>query len=190
MKKLLTVVLVSWLFTCTLAQDSKTKQDAQKPDFSGTWTRNNPRTDAMPAQDPMAMLQMTLKITYQSPKLKINRTVSNDRSIPNILPPGVTELKAEFSYFTDGRGESNRSTFGPSPFGASDVKSKTGWEGDKLVVRSSASRPSPDGGSVIVTSTETWELSSDGKTLIETTTFNSLVGTRTFQKEFTRVRKP
>ncbi len=52
MKRLVTLVLVPWLFTSTLAQDSKTKQETQKPNFSGTWVGNNSSTDTKPARDP------------------------------------------------------------------------------------------------------------------------------------------
>ena len=62
-------------------------------------------------------------------------------------------------YFTDGREVSNK-----DPFGGQMVKSKTKWDGDKLVSRI-VTRRMMAGRPVDMDIIEEWKLSKDGKTL-------------------------
>lgn len=88
-------------------------------------------------------------------------------------------VTSESIYFTDGRGETNENQFGPGS------SSKTTWEGDRIVVRSSRRKES--GQRVTTEITETWALSSDAKLLTKTTTVVSAAGTRTLTEAFKRV---
>ena len=75
----------------------------------------------------------------------------------------------EFTYYTDGRGETN-----PAAIGGGEVRSKTKWDGDKVAARSKMNWPGQNGGPAVeLEVTQKWQVSSDGKTLTNTTAFSS-----------------
>ncbi len=89
------------------------------------------------------------------------------------------ESISERIYYTDGRGERNssplqtalvRGGLNQSDSKSNEVKSKTKWQGHKLVSRSSTPLE-VQGNRVFLEITETWELSEDGKTMTIVTSF-------------------
>jgi hypothetical protein len=106
------------------------------------------------------------------------------------------EFNNDSVFYTDNRGETNPSVFqmspgmgGPSQSSAKsdELKSKTKWDGNKLVSQSSI-RFVVMGNSVMLNVIEKRELSADGKTLTITTNFNAPTGSGGTTKEvFTRV---
>jgi hypothetical protein len=171
MKHPIAFLLVLFCAASVSTQTSKRDQATEKPrpDFSGTWVRDNSKSNLGPFNgSPMARAELTLVIAQHDPELKVSRK----------LKLSDKELTGGLVYYTDGRGETN-----PSSFSRAEVKSRTTWDGDKIVAQSSPSRTSPAGD---VDTTETWELSTDGKTLIQTTTITSRLATRTMKEVFNR----
>ncbi len=169
------LVLLSLYATSVFAQNDKSNQAAEKPrpNFSGTWVRDNSKSNLGPfSGSPMARAELTLVIVQHDPELKISRK----------LKLGERELAGELTYYTDGRGEIN-----PSSFSRAEVKSKTKWDSDQIVAQSPHSRTTPAGGTINLDTTERWELSSEGKTLIQTTTITSPKGSRTIKQVFNRL---
>jgi hypothetical protein len=109
-----------------------------------------------------------ITITLHDPELKIRKTVTVN---------GQKEER-ELTYFTDGRGETNPTTAwitanpGSESGRPPETKSKTSWSGEKVVTRSVFQTRA---GSAIMEFEITVErrLSSDGKTLTETTHTNA-----------------
>ena len=83
-------------------------------------------------------------------------------------------------YFTDGRGETN-----PNILSNEQMRSKTKWEGARLISRSSSSM-SFNGQSVTLEAIEKRELSADGKTLLITNTISSPRGVDVIKLVFKR----
>jgi hypothetical protein len=135
------------------ARDDRKKEGKSHPDLSGTWELDRSKSDfGLFRERPLARADATLVIAHRDPELKITRTLKlNDRQ----------EVK-EFGYYTDERGETN-----PATIGAGEVKSKTKWDGDKVVAHAKVTRQSPRGDFDIDT-TEKWQVSADGKTLTQT----------------------
>jgi hypothetical protein len=125
-------------------------QQTSKPDFTGIW-------NARIVENPNAAVE-GLNISYTDPKLEVVRfrTYAAQRAI------------RKFVYYTDGRGETQKPIF---PNASADSnKSKTQRVGEKFVITETVF--SKQSGRKITTDrTVTLEVSSDGKTLTETTTF-------------------
>jgi hypothetical protein len=141
----------------------KKKEGKTHPDFSGTWELDKSKSDFGLFRDrPLAKADSTLVIAHRDPKLKITRTLKLNEQL---------EVK-EFNYYADERGETN-----PATVGAGEVKSKTKWEGDKVAARAKMSWPGPGGGAgVELDVTQKWQVSSDGKTLTNTTVITNQMG--------------
>ena len=139
-----------------IQQDSKTNS---KPDFTGVW-------NARILADPMAPVE-GLKISYNDPKLEILR-IRTYRN-PDTLT-GSTRGTRKFVYYTDGRGETQKPIFPNASAPAN--KSKTQRVGEKFVITESWTEKH-SGKKITTDRTATLEVSPDGKTLIETTTFIS-----------------
>lgn len=139
------------LLLAALAAPAHVRQKAQAhPDFSGTWELDRPKSDFGVFWDrPLAKTDATLVVSHRDPELRLTRTLRLN---------GREETK-EFTYYTDGRGETNASTMAGAPVGT-----KTGWEREAAVARGRLSRPGRDG-RVEVEVTESWQLSGAGKTL-------------------------
>jgi hypothetical protein len=144
------------LFTCaavSAARDDKKKDAKARPDLNGTWTLDKSKSDFGPFRErPIAKADATLVVSQHDPELKVTRTLSLN---------GQQETK-EFTYYADERGETN-----PASIGGGEVKSKTKWDGDKVLVHSKITRQGQRGDFEIDT-TEKWQVSSDGKTLTQT----------------------
>ena len=161
---LLTTLITLCLLACVAAaaaRDDKKKEGKPHPDLSGTWQLDRSKSDfGLFSDRPISKADATLVIAHHDPELKITRTLRLN---------GQEETK-EFAYFTDERGETNPAAIGPG-----DVKSKTKWDGDKVVARARVTRQG-QGGAYDLDVTQKWQVSSDGKTLTNTTTIGSQMG--------------
>ena len=128
---------------------------------------------------------MTLTISHKEPELRVSRkTISNGRESTN-----------DAIFYTDGRGETNLSRLRSTIVigvpnqddlkKSSELKSKTKWEGGKVVSRSSTPQDVM-GNRFFLEITEARELSSDGRKLTIVTTF--LPGRSTVSEVFDRVQ--
>jgi hypothetical protein len=142
-----------------------------KPNLSGNWTLDVARSNfGRLAGSQFSNAKMTLKISFKEPELKIVRYASLNGQTRN----------HNLTYFTDGRGETN-----PNILTNEQMRSKTKWEGARLISRSSSSM-SFNGQSVNLEAIEKRELSSDGKTLIVTNTISSPRGIDVVKLVFVR----
>ncbi len=158
---LLTMCLV---FACAAAgaaaRGEGKKEEKPRPDLSGTWELDKSKSDFGLFRDrPISKADSTLVIAHREPELKIRRTLRLG---------GQQEVK-EFTYYTDGRGETN-----PAAVGAGEVKSKTKWDGSKVSAHAKMTWPGQNGSAgVEMDVTQKWQVSSDGKSLTNTTAFSS-----------------
>lgn len=143
------------------------KVPADKPDLSGTWQLDRKRSNIGRSHSGDAPEQ--IKITHSEPELRLVRTT---------LARGQQQ-EAQFIYYTDGRGETNPTTQWLTTNPGSDLdrpaetKSRTNWNGQKLLTRSRFQ--SEAGGVVLIFEITTeWRLSPDGKTLTQTTKTTAL----------------
>jgi hypothetical protein len=152
------LLLLTCLAVCVpvcFSQSDKTV----KPDLTGTWEFKPPGNKGAKTQN---NILEQVKITHHDPELILRYKIQSD---------GVTEERA-LTYYTDGRGETN--TTGPKSNADSDswqpdIESTTTWSEDKVVIRSV--KQSFSGVAIFVIEiVDEWKLSSDGNTLIRTTT--------------------
>ena len=150
------------------ARDDKKKNDKPRPDLSGTWELDRPKSDFGLFRDrPVSKADSTLVVAHRDPELKITRTLRLN---------GQQETK-EFTYYTDGRGETN-----PATIGAGEVKSKTKWDGDKVAARSKMTWR----GGAEMDVTQKWQVSPDGKTLTNTTVISNQMGVQEIKLVYRR----
>ena len=126
----------------------------QRPDFSGTWKLDKEKSD-VGAEERNGRFRGgmfdSLVIEHKDPELIIKRKMN--------LPSGE-ERTTQSKYTTDGKDNTNEG------FRGMTSKSKTHWEGDKLVTEST--RETPRG---TIETKEVRSLSADGKTMtVESTT--------------------
>ncbi len=116
-----------------------------KPDFSGVWNLDKDKSDMSggPGGGPR-MVSPSMTIERKDPQLIIKRKFEFQGE----------ERIQELKYTTDGKPNTNEG------FRGRTVKSKTYWDGDKLVTE--ATRETQQG---TVETKETYSLSEDGKTL-------------------------
>ena len=138
------------------------KQEGRpRPDLSGTWQIDRAKSDfGLFGDRPLAKADSTLVVEHREPELKIRRTLSLG---------GREEVK-EFAYYTDGRGETNQATLG-----VGEVKSKTRWDGDRVVCEARITRRG-QGGPYELEVTQRWQVSAGGKTLTNTTVIRGKAG--------------
>ena len=150
---LLTTLLCLCLLACAAAAAGDDKKKEEHPDLSGTWTLDRSKSDfGLFSDRPIGRAEMTVVVEHREPELKITRTMRVN---------GHEETRA-LAYYTDGRGEAN-----PGLFGVSEIKSKTAWEGERVVARATLKRKGPHGDADLEL-TEKWYVSGDGKTLTQT----------------------
>ena len=151
-------VFVFLIAVCAIARGQGSQP--AKPDFSGTWAFDPARSNVSPKSTANA----GIKISHHDPELKISMTVTIN---------GNPQPK-EFTYFSDGRGETNPATrwISTSPDGntphPAETKSKTKWSGDRIVTRYTLRTRM----GIHISEeeiVEEWKLSADGKTLTRTT---------------------
>src|SRR5215204_708800 len=160
-----TILLSLCLLACAVggaaARNEGKKEGKPRPDLSGTWELDKSKSDFGLFRDrPVSKADSTLIIAHKEPELKITRTLKLN---------GQQETK-EFFYYTDERGETN-----PATIGAGEVKSKTKWDGDKVSAYAKMTWPGQNGAAgAEMDVTQKWQVSSDGKSLTNTTAFSSV----------------
>ena len=158
---ILSVCLAASLAVASPARDDKKKEGKPRPDLSGTWELDKSKSDFGLFRDrPISKADSTLVVAHKEPELKLTRTLKLN---------GQQETK-EFTYYTDERGETN-----PATIGAGEVKSKTKWDGDKVSAYAKMTWPGQNGAAgAEMDVTQKWQVSSDGKSLTNTTAFSSV----------------
>jgi hypothetical protein len=156
--RILPVLLVAVL-AANAAQSNKSQTTF---DISGKWLldRNNSNAGDFGKRD------TPIVIAYNEPELRITRTLERN----------AQQLERDFVYYTDGRGETNMAlmllttnqrTITTEELDKEMVKSKTKRERNKIVIR--ATRRNMMGTHVLEYEVvDEWKLSSDGKTLTQT----------------------
>ena len=170
MKAILLTLYLLACATAVAAGDDKKKE--KHPDFSGTWRIDRAKSDfGAFSERPLSLADSTLDVEHRDPELKIRRTLSLN---------GQEEVK-EFAYYTDERGETNQATIGMG-----EVKSKTRWDGDKVVSEAQIRRRGQSG-TYELNVTQKWQVSSDGKTLTNTTNISNEMGAQQVKLVYRRV---
>ena len=141
-----------------------------KANMSGTWVLDKAKSNFGRFSKEAANAKITMKILHKEPTLKMTRSGSLN---------GEARSQS-LTFYTDGRGETN-----PGLLGNSQAKSKTTWEGEKLVTHS-WSTLSINGETVQLETLERRELSSDGKTLTVSVSATSPRGIDSLKLVFTR----
>jgi hypothetical protein len=153
-KVILLLICLAICVPVCLSQSNETV----KPDLSGTWEFEAPRNKQAKSQD---STWEQVKITHRDPELIIRLKIQTW---------DVTDER-DLIYYTDGRGETNTArpmiaNFDSWQPGTTD--SQTIWSKDKVVTRSV--EQSFSGAAIVVYEiVDEWKLSSDGKTLTQTT---------------------
>src|SRR5438270_381576 len=134
---------------------------AQTPDFSGSW-----RFDRSPSKNVESRSRfddLTLVVSQSAAEIRITRTLTTK---------GKQRI-AKLAYYTDERGEKNRSIYGDTR------ESKSAWHGNKFVseftVRSTVFGSS-GAETYIQPARDIWEISNDGKRLVITTQIDEVKG--------------
>jgi hypothetical protein len=154
-------LMLTFALTALAQEKQKNVKVQNKPNLNGEWVLDRGRSNVGRAARP----DLPVKITHQDPELKIKYQFDHGGQI----------VEREFSYYTDGRGETNPATMFLSDgvrINARDVdkqvtKSKTRWSGNKLVTRFTL-RSAIAGHILEFDVIEEWRLSDDGKTLTQT----------------------
>lgn len=145
--------------SCLAQSNLKKPPREDKPDLSGVWVLDISRGNFDKFNHELAKGGITLIVSEHEPEIKITRKFRVEGK----------ERTQELIYYTDGRGETN-----PAMTIDYLIKSKTNWDGRKLVSRSTNSTMTR-GHRIHVDTVERWELSTDGQTLIHTTSLSPLV---------------
>lgn len=142
---------------------------AQAPaDFSGTWKINMSKSDP-PPQGRGGMQQVD--------QSRIVLTITQTADMVTIVRSGG-QMDLTTTYYLDGRESTNR-------MGRGEMKSTSRWDGAKLITEGAAEMETPMGAMSIET-TETRELSADGKQMTVTVRSVTPRGTRTQKTVFDR----
>ncbi len=150
------------LLLAVFAVNAQTNKSPTTFDISGKWLLDRSKSNA----GDFGKRDTPVVIVYNEPELRITRTLERN---------GQT-LERDFVYYTDGRGETNMAlillTTNTRDVTAEDldkevIKSKTTRQRDKIVIR--AIRRNMTGTHVFeYEMVDEWKLSSDGKTLTQT----------------------
>ena len=157
MNRRINLALIGLVFCVTVfgAQDSPRIGRSRAPNLTGTWVFNLSKSDiGSPAGSPLYD-QLTLTILHREPELQILRQLRKKKR----------EISQRLVYYTDKRGESN-----PTIDGRNRLRSKTSWEANVLI-SSGVSQQEIPFGYVKTETTERWELSPDGNTLKQISSF-------------------
>jgi hypothetical protein len=165
------ILILLFAMGLSSAQISNQEKEGQtKPDVNGTWKLDPTKSNAVDIGKPGE----PIKIVYSDPELRITRT----------FVVGGQSVEHDFVYLTNGKGEKNPGTLfvevdsrskRPTVLQNEQVKSKTKWQGNKIVTRSSVeSRIGGVGGlSMQYLVVDEWKMSPDSKTLTQTTKFQA-----------------
>lgn len=137
-------------------------QDQSVPNLSGTWELIEDDNDAM-----------KLKPTHAGfPRLKL--VISQEGSLIRFTQKQIrrgAETVQEYSYYTDGRSETNVGRVELWPHSVARFESVSGWQKERLLIKYNAEHLRWIGRSVSdtwVTRKDEWRLGSNGETLIVT----------------------
>ncbi len=163
------------------------------PNFAGTWTLDVAKSRISDREKAVIAFQT---ITAVQTGTDISVTTTTKRVPPPDAPkaaegtpgggtaPAMGPFSNTFAFTFDGK-ETVASA--PGPNGKSmPVKTSSKWEGSKLVLTTSRTHPSRDGGEITTVTKETWELVGDGKTLIIRRDNVSPEGTSTTARVYTK----
>jgi hypothetical protein len=128
-------------------------QKKAPPDLSGVWKLDKSKGNYAKYSGLKPDADLILVVSHAEPEIKVVR-----RSIW-----AGQERVQEAVYYSDGRGETSR-TF----MGSAEHKSKSEWDGDRLVTRFSYPSKGPGRGTFTYEVTQEWKLSADGETLTQT----------------------
>jgi hypothetical protein len=162
--------------------------------FAGTWTLDVAKSRISDREKAVIAFQ---SITAVQTDKDISVTITTKRVPPPDAPkaaegtpgggaaPAMGPFSTTSAYTFDGK-ETVASA--PGPNGKSmPVTTSSKWEGSKLILTTSRTHPSRDGGGEITTVTkETWELAGDGKTLIIRRDQTTPEGTSTTARVYTK----
>jgi hypothetical protein len=146
------------------SQTSVQTKPTRRSAFIGTWIPKGEK-EKMPDAGADGWTKVNIEQQDSALKFKVVHAVNSKTK------------NYELAYYTDGRGETNRGMVyffivANSKLAAEEVKSKTTWDGDALVVVHRVSMPDTviQGGVVVVDCDVTmrWEVSPDGKVLSRT----------------------
>lgn len=152
MRKIVVFLCVLSFVGLCVGQAGQKSPAKSRPDFSGAWTLDSSRGNYKRFNAEVAKGGMTLNITQNEPEIKVTRKFILDGK----------EQTQELVYYTDERGEIN-----PVMMSNVLIKSKTKWDGKKLVSKSTTETVG-HGSKFWIDTTEKWELSADGETMTQT----------------------
>ena len=150
--------------TTSDSQTSKQATTTRRSPLAGIWIPKVEK-DKMPEAGPDGWTKVNIEQQDSALKFSVVHAV------------GSKSKNYELTYYTDGRGESNGGMVyyfivANNKVAGAEVKSKSAWDGDALVVVHRVSMPDqPIKGGVVYTSldvTMRWEVSPDGKVLTRT----------------------
>lgn len=144
------LIVLSAVFGLTPVQSAPLQS---RPDFSGTWKLDKSKGNYVEISGLKPEADLILVISHAEPQIKVTR---------KLLWNGREDLQ-ETNYYADGRGEFSR-TF----INESESKSKTKWNGKKVVTEFSVTLKNEKLGEIKYDVIQEWKLSADGKTLTQT----------------------
>jgi hypothetical protein len=163
-KHILYTTVLSLLLLAVSASAQKT------PNFAGTWTLDVANSRISDREKAVIAFQT---ITAVQTEGNISVTTTTKRVPPPDAPKDAAAANAAamgpvsntFAFSFDGK---ETTVDAPGPGGKSmPVKTSSKWEGSKLVLTTSRTVPSRDGGGEVnVVTKETWDLAPDGKLII------------------------
>ena len=142
---------------------AQSKPAKPKPDLTGSWLLDAKKSNSVGLT---SRPDLPIKISHRDPELRITLASESKGQV----------VERESIYFTDGRGEENQATTmlttnpgaPPRDLQKEQTKSTTRWSGNKVVTRSLLQLQA--GGRMLEFElVDEWKLSSDSKTLTQTT---------------------
>ena len=153
-------IVVAALMAVVLIGDVAGQSQPSPASFTGTWERDKTRSDPLMRRGQSVDADVTLVIEQSPPTVSIKR----------IVTMGADRAVRQLTYTTDGKENKNVNPRG------SEVKTRSQWDGGRLVTKGRQSLDSPLGPTEADLS-EVWTLSPDGRTLtIESTTTVPVAG--------------
>ncbi|MBV9924464.1 MAG: hypothetical protein JOZ96_05430 [Acidobacteria bacterium] len=187
------VKLCVLMTACMLACLGGAARAGGRPNLSGSWELDGGRSSFGDYAGPLSKAKTKLEIRHKEPEVRIVWTLSRGDW-------GLSQLALLFS---DGRGEETASLLDAEGMlaettcmsgggGGRQVKSKTVWEGNKLVTRTSEQLQLASGPAEVDVLDE-WELSKDKQSLVQLTRLTPKdaaagVAAREFKRVYRRVK--
>ena len=153
-----TVALCILLLSC-VTSIARAQNNRNTPNLTGNWRLVESQNSSVSGNQTANRPTTTLIIVHQDPEIRMTlQTVVNRRA-----------SHVRHTYFTDGRGETNR-----MPSTNQILSSRTRWRNGEIEIRRSDAVTVRLGGdstrTVSIEATERWQLSNDGRTLVQTIT--------------------